>query len=93
MTLCTYGFCQKRALNREDRLNFKPLHFACKELAGSLQILLTFRRCGAAVRKVMFWVFYCLVLMRNILKGKKVAAKLHAFWTVGYIQTEQQRID
>jgi hypothetical protein len=74
-------------------VNFKPLHFVCKELAGPLQILLTFRRCGAARKKVMVWAFYCLVLMSNIYKGKKEAAKLREFRTVGYIQMEQQRID
>jgi hypothetical protein len=61
-------------------------------MSGALQILLTFRRCGAAGKKVMVWVFYCLVLMRNIFK-RKIAAKFREFWTVGYIQTEQQRID
>jgi hypothetical protein len=34
ITLCTYGFCQKVALNRGDCVNF-----VCKELAGALQIL------------------------------------------------------
>jgi hypothetical protein len=52
-------------------VNFKPLHFVCKELAGALQILLTFRNCGAAGNKVMVWVFYCLVLVRNTFKEKK----------------------
>jgi hypothetical protein len=64
-----------------------------KELAGALQSLLTFRHCGTAGKKVMVWAFYCLVLLRNIIKERNVAAKLREFWTAGYIQTEQQRID
>ena len=50
-------------------MNFKPLSFVCKELAGALQILLTFQHCGDARKKVMVWVFYCLALMRSIFKG------------------------
>ena len=91
--VCSMASVRKRALNRGDCVNFKPLHFVCKELAGALQILLTFRHCGAAEKKIMVWVFYCLVLMRITFKEKTVAAKLREFWTVDYIQRERQRID
>jgi len=80
--MCTYGFCQKVALNRGDCVKFKPLCFVCKELAGALHIILTFRHCGAAGKKIIVWVVYCLVLMRSICKEKKVAAELREFWTL-----------
>ena len=43
--LCTYGFCQKVALNRGVCLNFNALNFVYKELAEVVQAALKFRHC------------------------------------------------